>query len=250
MDHQRVPTNRVLWLSLGMTVLLIGCNTRVLTVSVTDRVYVPPAMPQAEGSRELASAPGTADTARAPRLEPTPAPPLSGPGVRSEQEIPPIPSPPGGPPAKEIYVAEGPLTPPPVGPREPIPSSIAPPAAPGAAPTPPRPTEMKLADAFFDYDRWAIRADARSVLAADGAALRDMQSGHILIEGYCDERGTSGYNLVLGERRARAAKQYLQDLGIAVSRIQTMSFGKERPFCLEHTVDCWQQNRRAHLVMQ
>jgi peptidoglycan-associated lipoprotein len=80
--------------------------------------------------------------------------------------------------------------------------------------------------------------------------LRDALPGPILIEGHCDERGTSEYNLVLGEKRARAAMQYLQDLGVAASRLQIVSFGKEKPFCRVHTVDCWQENRRAHLVRQ
>jgi peptidoglycan-associated lipoprotein len=71
----------------------------------------------------------------------------------------------------------------------------------------------------------------------------------ILIEGHCDERGTSAYNLALGDRRANAAKEYLVSLGIDASRVRTISYGKERPFCTESTESCWQENRRAHLVI-
>ncbi len=71
----------------------------------------------------------------------------------------------------------------------------------------------------------------------------------ILIEGHCDERGTGSYNLALGDRRANAAKEYLVSLGIDGSRIKTVSYGKERPFCTDSNESCWQQNRRAHLVI-
>jgi peptidoglycan-associated lipoprotein len=70
-----------------------------------------------------------------------------------------------------------------------------------------------------------------------------------LIEGHCDERGTSEYNLALGDRRANAAREYLASLGIDASRIRTVSYGKERPFCTASTEECWQQNRRAHLLI-
>ena len=76
------------------------------------------------------------------------------------------------------------------------------------------------------------------------------QDSALLIEGHCDERGTIEYNLVLGERRAQAVKTYLVDLGIAASKIQTISYGKEKPFCTRHSVQCWQQNRRAHFVLR
>jgi peptidoglycan-associated lipoprotein len=71
----------------------------------------------------------------------------------------------------------------------------------------------------------------------------------VLIEGHCDERGTAAYNLALGDRRANAAKEYLVSLGIDASRLRTVSYGKERPFCTESTESCWQKNRRAHLVI-
>ena len=114
------------------------------------------------------------------------------------------------------------------------------------------PTEpgVSLQDVYFDYDRFVIRNDAKSVLEANAAALKSDATRRILIEGHCDERGTGDYNLVLGEKRARAVKQYLQDLGIDGSRLQITSLGKEKPFCTEHNPTCWQSNRRAHFVSQ
>jgi peptidoglycan-associated lipoprotein len=108
---------------------------------------------------------------------------------------------------------------------------------------------VTLDDVFFDYDRFAIRGDAKTVLEANAVTLKAESGKKILIEGHCDERGTVEYNLVLGEKRARAARQYLEDLGIASSRIQITSYGKEKPFCTEHKSDCWQMNRRAHFVL-
>jgi peptidoglycan-associated lipoprotein len=106
-----------------------------------------------------------------------------------------------------------------------------------------------LKDAFFDYDKSDIRDDARAVLAADGEWLKKYASVQVLIEGHCDERGTSEYNLALGDRRANACKEYLVSLGLDGARIKTVSYGKERPFCTASTEDCWQQNRRGHFVI-
>ena len=104
----------------------------------------------------------------------------------------------------------------------------------------------ELTDVYFDFDQYAIRSDARSGLKAAATILKAQPNPTIVIEGHCDERGTSAYNLVLGERRAQAAKRYLQDLGLAASQIQIASYGKERPFCTEHSEACWQSNRRVH----
>lgn len=106
-----------------------------------------------------------------------------------------------------------------------------------------------LSDAFFDFDKYDLREDARSVLAADAQWLKKHPSVQVLIEGHCDERGTAAYNLVLGDRRANTAKEYLVSLGVDASRLRTVSYGKERPFCTESNEDCWQKNRRAHLVI-
>ena len=106
-----------------------------------------------------------------------------------------------------------------------------------------------LTDAFFDYDQSDLREDARSTLATDAQWLKKHPSVQVLIEGHCDERGTAAYNLALGDRRANAAKEYLVSLGIDASRLRTISYGKERPFCTESSESCWQKNRRAHLVI-
>ena len=105
-----------------------------------------------------------------------------------------------------------------------------------------------LGDVFFDYDRFQIRKDAMPVLDANARWLRANGSRTVLIEGHCDERGTIAYNLVLGEKRARAAKKYLQDLGVQASQLQITSYGETRPFCKQQNEDCYQQNRRAHFV--
>ena len=106
-----------------------------------------------------------------------------------------------------------------------------------------------LKDAFFDYDKADLRDDARTVLSTDAEWLKKNRTIQFLIEGHCDERGTSEYNLALGDRRANAAKEYLVSLGVDASRVKTVSYGKERPFCTESTEDCWQQNRRAHFLV-
>ena len=105
-----------------------------------------------------------------------------------------------------------------------------------------------LGDVFFDYDRFQIRKDAMSVLDANAGWLRANGSRTVLIEGHCDERGTLAYNLVLGEKRARAAKKYLVDMGVQVSQLQITSYGEARPFCKQANEECYQQNRRAHFV--
>jgi peptidoglycan-associated lipoprotein len=107
-----------------------------------------------------------------------------------------------------------------------------------------------LGDVFFDYDRFQIRKDAMPLLDANAGWLRTNGNKMVLIEGHCDERGTVAYNLVLGEKRARAAKQYLQDLGVPTSQLQITSYGEARPFCKQQNEDCYQQNRRAHFVVK
>jgi len=107
-----------------------------------------------------------------------------------------------------------------------------------------------LGDIFFDYDQYTIRRDAQPVLEADALWIKNAAGKSILIEGHCDERGTQAYNLVLGEKRARSTKRYLEDLGVAASRMKIVSFGEIRPFCKEHDETCYQQNRRAHFVAQ
>ena len=118
-----------------------------------------------------------------------------------------------------------------------------------------RPQPSEFAEAtdvktiFFDFDRADIRADDATLLEANAAWLKthDVQ---VLIEGQCDERGTTEYNLALGDRRAQAARNYLIAQGVAASRIFTVSYGKERPVCTQHTEQCWAANRRAHFLVK
>jgi peptidoglycan-associated lipoprotein len=125
---------------------------------------------------------------------------------------------------------------------------------PAAAATPPQPSleEMftkEVRDAFFDYDRASIRDDARSALSKTAEFLRSYPKVAIVIEGHCDERGSTEYNVALGDRRSDAAKDFLLSQGVTADRIQTVSYGKERPFCAQENESCWQQNRRAHFRM-
>jgi peptidoglycan-associated lipoprotein len=123
------------------------------------------------------------------------------------------------------------------------------------APTPAGPANVSelfsqnVQDAFFDLDRSDLSDAARAVLTKDAEFLRSYPQVRLSLEGHCDERGSTEYNLGLGQRRADAAKNYLISLGIGADRIQTTSWGKERPFCNDHNEACWQQNRRAHFVM-
>jgi peptidoglycan-associated lipoprotein len=106
-----------------------------------------------------------------------------------------------------------------------------------------------LKPAFFDYAKADLRDDARAALAADAEWLKRYPSFQFVVEGHCDERGTEAYNLALGEQRAAAAKDYLSALGVDASRIRTVSYGKERPFCTEPADPCWQSNRRDHFLI-
>ncbi|MGH9685386.1 MAG: peptidoglycan-associated lipoprotein Pal [Candidatus Acidiferrales bacterium] len=109
--------------------------------------------------------------------------------------------------------------------------------------------EQNVKDAFFDFNKSDIRGDAREALTKDAEFLRSYPQVKVTLEGHCDERGSTEYNIGLGERRAQAAKNYLISLGIPASRMDTVSWGKERPFCTEHNESCWSQNRRAHFVL-
>ena len=107
-----------------------------------------------------------------------------------------------------------------------------------------------LKDVYFDFDSYDLRADARAALKANGEWLRSNPSVQVQIEGHCDERGTTEYNLALGSKRAQGVKDYLVTLGAAADRLSTISYGEELPVCTEHNEDCWQKNRRARLVIQ
>lgn len=103
---------------------------------------------------------------------------------------------------------------------------------------------------FFDYDAYNLRTDAKAALDKNAKLLRDNASAAITIEGHCDDRGTVEYNQALGERRAQAARDYLAAAGIASSRMNVISYGKERPFATGQDEASWQQNRRAHFVVR
>ncbi|MBI5406990.1 MAG: peptidoglycan-associated lipoprotein Pal [Nitrospirae bacterium] len=104
-------------------------------------------------------------------------------------------------------------------------------------------------DIYFDFDRYVIRTDARRVLDENAGILKGKPVKKVVIEGHCDERGTTDYNIALGERRAEVAKRYLTTLGVDASKISIISFGKEKPFCKEHNETCWQNNRRGHFIV-
>jgi len=107
-----------------------------------------------------------------------------------------------------------------------------------------------LRDVLFGYDSWTISEDGRQALNRDAEWMKSNPSAQVKVEGHCDERGTSAYNLVLGEKRAKAARNYLVELGVGANRLSVVSYGKERPFCNEHAESCYQQNRRGHLVLK
>ena len=131
--------------------------------------------------------------------------------------------------------------------------------------TPPRPATMTtqeretlnqrlahLSDALFDYDKANIRPDASTVLREDVDVVKGILANYpnqkLLVEGDTDERGSAEYNLALGDKRARAAEQFLASMGIPPTQLTIVSYGKERPVCEDHDEACWQKNRRAHIT--
>ena len=128
-----------------------------------------------------------------------------------------------------------------------------------APPPPPSPTpsvtdedlfSQNVKDVYFDYDKSDIRPDQQSSLQADAQFFSRHTNMNFTIEGHCDERGSTDYNLALGDKRASAVKDALTSAGVSANRIKTISYGKEKPFCTESNEACWQQNRRGHLVYQ
>lgn len=109
-------------------------------------------------------------------------------------------------------------------------------------------TASNLRDAYFDFDDASLREDAKAALDGNAKYLESHSGTSVVIEGHCDERGSVEYNLALGEKRARAAKDYLVAYGITASRVTTISYGKERPFDPGHSEEAWASNRRAHFV--
>ena len=107
-----------------------------------------------------------------------------------------------------------------------------------------------LRDVYFDFDRYDVRAGDKGMLDENAKWLKSNQSALLLIEGHADERGTNEYNLALGERRAKATRDYLVSVGIDAGRITVISYGEERPTCTEKTEGCWAKNRRAHFLVK
>jgi peptidoglycan-associated lipoprotein len=110
-------------------------------------------------------------------------------------------------------------------------------------------TKRPLTDVFFELDASDLSERARTTLATNAEWLKRWTSTRITVEGHADSRGTSEYNLALGERRATSVRDYLVSLGVDASRVVALSFGEERPTCTEETEACWAQNRRGHFVI-
>lgn len=104
-------------------------------------------------------------------------------------------------------------------------------------------------DIYFDFDKATLTPAAQDNLLRKAEWLRENDDVTVTIEGHCDSRGTNEYNLALGDRRAESAKAFLIDLGIAASRITTISYGEERPVCTQQNEECWAKNRRDNFVV-
>jgi peptidoglycan-associated lipoprotein len=163
-------------------------------------------------------------------------------------------------------IAAAPPAPPPPPPAAPVTPPPPPPPPPRPAPVaPPRPLteeqifaqksleqlngERPLDDVYFDFNMSEIRDDGRAPLQKDADWLKKWASTSVNVEGHCDSRGSSEYNLALGSRRANAVKDYLANLGVPSGRITIISKGKEQPFCNDESESCWQQNRRGHFIV-
>lgn len=214
--------------------MIVGCTGRRITTAVVDQAFEPG--PSAGTSVEAAE---VTPPSKVEAAEPESRPALSpGQEVRAAEEAPSKTEAAEAETGLAISPAEERVT------EEPL--AVAPPPQPDIPQVEP---VAELADIYFDFDQYAIRDDAQSILEMNAGFLKSQPDQRMVIEGHCDERGTGAYNLVLGERRAQAAKRYLQELGVAPSQIHITSYGKERPFCGEHSEACWQSNRRAHFRM-
>jgi peptidoglycan-associated lipoprotein len=197
-----------------------------------------PVMPGAEAppfaavTPEAVHAPAVPPVAGAP---PSVMPPAAGPPAEAAPAPAPAePAPVAVAPTREGETAAAVPGPPAVSVERPAPRDF------GEAP--------QLADIHFDFDRYEIRPDDARIMEANAAWLRSNPTALLMIEGHCDERGTNQYNLALGDRRAKAARDFLLAHGIAADRITLISYGEERPACIERNETCWGLNRRAHFL--
>jgi peptidoglycan-associated lipoprotein len=111
-------------------------------------------------------------------------------------------------------------------------------------------TRFENEDIYFEFDSIQLTPEAQEILTKKGEWLRENPAATVTIEGHCDNRGTNEYNLALGEGRAQNAKAFLMDLGINTSRLNTISYGEERPLDPQQTESAWKKNRRAHFVIE
>jgi peptidoglycan-associated lipoprotein len=210
-----MTTNRSRWRTLALvivaTALAVSCTKRPASIEPSVRIAAPP----------TTAVPAKPDP---PVRVPTPEEPApEGPRIT------PVPVPEGSKPVAP------PSTPPILsGSERPVLSEFA--------------EVPELKDIFFDFDRYAIRPDAERTLAQNLEWMQSNPNALILIEGHCDERGTSEYNLALGERRAQATRNFLVSHGVRADRITLVSYGKERPGCSQSNEECWARNRRAHFL--
>ena len=150
--------------------------------------------------------------------------------------------------SQEVAKAPPPPLPPPEPPPPPKQEEMVAQAA--APPEDPLAWAAGVADVHFEYNQAKIRKKDKPDLDALAQKLKEDPKRRVLVEGHCDSRGTANYNLMLGERRAKSVKQYLLQAGVVDSQIEVVSYGKEKPLCMEMTDGCWQSNRRVHFQPQ
>src|SRR5213593_595781 len=200
-------------------------NQRICAFAVS--MLVPAAIVAACAKRTV-----TVDVSAPPRAA-APAPPRSGGAAATESPVTPL---------TEVTTRPGTASPgtsesrAPLGSARPAPAEFA--------------ARAELEDIHFDFDRHDIRPGDARILDVSAAWLQENPGTLVLIEGHCDERGTDAYNLALGDRRAKAAMDYLVSRGIQAERMNTLSYGKEKPVCQEHTEACWAKNRHAHFLVK
>jgi len=189
----------------------------------------------------LLSAVTATGCAKQPRTAQTSAPAPTGPAAESVEPSPPAPA-----EAAAGDSTAGAGAPPTVAPVEPPrpESTSARPDVKEFKPT------TRLRDIHFEFDTYDIRPEDSKILDADIDWIQSNPSYVVLIEGHCDERGTNEYNVALGDHRARVALNYMLARGVKASRITTLSYGEERPVCIERTEECWARNRRAHFLVR